>query len=181
MRLVPYCPLDVASGPAADETSLPRREQWSLAVGGVASQRFSGFGRLASTKGCPRRRRRDDDAAIPQTIDTRNEGGHRPRGLGDGGPRRAVPCGGALRGSIGIAAARGRSIVEQGQGHGPGRRTQKQSKSGAEGAPPLTKRERLVAHGGPVDLGVPLCRDAFTPSTRVVSRNDGSGWFLFRF
>ena len=32
-----------------------------------------------------------------------------------------------------------------------------------------------------VDLGVPLCRGAFTPSTRVVSRNDGSGWFLFRF
>ena len=31
------------------------------------------------------------------------------------------------------------------------------------------------------DLGVPLCRDAFTPSTRVVSRNDGSGWSLFRF
>ena len=31
------------------------------------------------------------------------------------------------------------------------------------------------------DLGVPLCRDAFTPSTRVVSRNDGSGWSLCRF
>ena len=31
-----------------------------------------------------------------------------------------------------------------------------------------------------VYLGVPLCRDAFTPSTRIVSRNDGSGWFLFR-
>ena len=31
------------------------------------------------------------------------------------------------------------------------------------------------------DLGVPSCRDAFTPSTRVVSRNDGSGWSLFRF
>ena len=29
------------------------------------------------------------------------------------------------------------------------------------------------------DLGVPSCRDAFTPSTRVVSRNDGSGWSLF--
>ena len=32
----------------------------------------------------------------------------------------------------------------------------------------------------PCDPGVPLCRDAFTPSTRLVSRNDGSGWFLFR-
>ena len=31
------------------------------------------------------------------------------------------------------------------------------------------------------DLGVPSCRGAFTPSTRVVSRNDGSGWSLFRF
>ena len=30
------------------------------------------------------------------------------------------------------------------------------------------------------DLGVPSCRDAFTPSTRLVSRNDGSGWFLCR-
>jgi len=29
------------------------------------------------------------------------------------------------------------------------------------------------------DLGVPSCRDAFTPSTRLVSRNDGSGWSLF--
>ena len=31
------------------------------------------------------------------------------------------------------------------------------------------------------ESGVPLCRDAFTPSTRVVSRNDGSGWFIFQF
>ena len=31
------------------------------------------------------------------------------------------------------------------------------------------------------DLGVLKCCGAFTPSTRVVSRNDGSGWFLFRF
>ena len=31
------------------------------------------------------------------------------------------------------------------------------------------------------DVGVPLCRDAFTPSTRLVSRNDGSGWFLVGF
>ena len=29
------------------------------------------------------------------------------------------------------------------------------------------------------DLGVPLCRDAFTPSMRVVSRRGGRGWFLF--
>ena len=32
-----------------------------------------------------------------------------------------------------------------------------------------------------VYLGVPRCCGAFTPSTRVVSRNDGRGWFLFRF
>ena len=31
-----------------------------------------------------------------------------------------------------------------------------------------------------VYLGVPRCSGAFTPSARVVSRNDGSGWFLFR-
>ena len=31
------------------------------------------------------------------------------------------------------------------------------------------------------DLGVPRCCDAFTPSTRVVSRRGGRGWFLFRF
>ena len=30
------------------------------------------------------------------------------------------------------------------------------------------------------DLGVPLCRDAFTPSTRLVSIRRGRGWFLFR-
>ena len=30
------------------------------------------------------------------------------------------------------------------------------------------------------DLGVPLRRGAFTPSRRLVSRNDGGGWFLFR-
>ena len=29
--------------------------------------------------------------------------------------------------------------------------------------------------------GVPSWRDAVTPSTRLVSRNDGSGWSLFRF
>jgi len=29
------------------------------------------------------------------------------------------------------------------------------------------------------DLGVPRCRGAFTPSTRVVSRRGGRGWFLF--
>ena len=31
------------------------------------------------------------------------------------------------------------------------------------------------------DRGVPSFRGAFTPSTRVVSRNDGSGWSFFRF
>ena len=31
------------------------------------------------------------------------------------------------------------------------------------------------------DLGVPLCRDAFTPSMRVVSGRGGRGWSLFRF
>ena len=29
------------------------------------------------------------------------------------------------------------------------------------------------------DLGVPRCCGAFTPSTRVVSRRGGRGWFLF--
>ena len=29
------------------------------------------------------------------------------------------------------------------------------------------------------DLGVPRCCGAFTPSTRVVSRRGGGGWFLF--
>ena len=38
-----------------------------------------------------------------------------------------------------------------------------------------------AAEDDAVDLGVPRCCGAFTPSTRVVSRNDGSGWFLFRF
>ena len=37
-----------------------------------------------------------------------------------------------------------------------------------------------AAEDDAVDLGVPRCCGAFTPSTRVVSRNDGSGWFLFR-
>ena len=31
------------------------------------------------------------------------------------------------------------------------------------------------------DLGVPSCRDAFTPSTRLVSIRRGRGWFIFRF
>ena len=31
------------------------------------------------------------------------------------------------------------------------------------------------------DLGVSKCCGAFTPSTRVVSRRGGRGWFLFRF
>ena len=29
------------------------------------------------------------------------------------------------------------------------------------------------------DLGVPLCRDAFTPSTRLVFIRRGRGWFIF--
>jgi len=29
------------------------------------------------------------------------------------------------------------------------------------------------------DLGVPRCCGAFTPSRRLVSRNDGSGWSVF--
>ena len=38
----------------------------------------------------------------------------------------------------------------------------------------------IVAFYAPwYDLGVPSCRDAFTSSIRLVSRNDGSGWFLF--
>ena len=35
-------------------------------------------------------------------------------------------------------------------------------------------------HFLPCDLGVPWCSDAFTPSTRLVSRRGGRGWFLFR-
>ena len=31
------------------------------------------------------------------------------------------------------------------------------------------------------DRGVQLCRDAFTPSTRVVSGRAGGGWSQFRF
>ena len=31
------------------------------------------------------------------------------------------------------------------------------------------------------DLGVPLYRDAFTPSTRLVSIRRGRGWFFLRF
>jgi len=32
-----------------------------------------------------------------------------------------------------------------------------------------------------VDLGVPRCRGAFTPSRRLVSIRRGRGWFIFRF
>ena len=32
-----------------------------------------------------------------------------------------------------------------------------------------------------VDLGVPRCYGAFTPSTRLVSIRRGRGWFHFRF
>ena len=31
----------------------------------------------------------------------------------------------------------------------------------------------------PLDLGVPSCGGAFTPSTRFVSRRAGGGWSLF--
>ena len=44
-----------------------------------------------------------------------------------------------------------------------------------------TRRTTRSATSSTYDLGVPRCCGAFTPSTRVVSRNDGSGWFLFRF
>ena len=37
-----------------------------------------------------------------------------------------------------------------------------------------------VMRGDAYDLGVPRCGGAFTPSTRVVSRRGGRGWFLFR-
>ncbi len=40
--------------------------------------------------------------------------------------------------------------------------------------------EQMVIKQSKCDLGVPRCCGAFTPSTRLVSRNDGSGWFLFR-
>ena len=43
--------------------------------------------------------------------------------------------------------------------------------------------EGKVMDGTPLfkhDLGVPRCCGAFTPSTRLVSRNDGRGWFLCR-
>ncbi len=49
------------------------------------------------------------------------------------------------------------------------------AKDGAQG---------FAAHWDDVDvcdLGVPLCRGAFTPSTRVVSERAGGGWFSFRF
>ena len=42
------------------------------------------------------------------------------------------------------------------------------------------KESWIVAFYAPwCDLGVPRCYGAFTPSTRLASRNDGSGWFLF--
>ena len=43
------------------------------------------------------------------------------------------------------------------------------------------KESWIVAFYAPwCDVGVPSCRDASTPSTRLVSRNDGSGWSLCR-
>ena len=38
------------------------------------------------------------------------------------------------------------------------------------------KKEMFYTH----DLGVPLFRDGFTPSTRLVSRRGARGWFLCR-
>jgi len=43
-----------------------------------------------------------------------------------------------------------------------------------------SKESWIVAFYAPwYDLGVPLCRDAFSPSMRLVSGNDGSVWSLF--
>ena len=39
---------------------------------------------------------------------------------------------------------------------------------------------RMVMMGLQCDLGVPSCGGAFTPSMRLVSRNDGSAWFFLR-
>ena len=39
-----------------------------------------------------------------------------------------------------------------------------------------------TAENVPVDItAVRISASRFTPSTRLASRNDGSGWFLFRF
>ena len=43
------------------------------------------------------------------------------------------------------------------------------------------EQDKSPKSGKRCDLGVPRCCGAFTPSTRVVSRTDGRGWFLFRF
>ena len=43
------------------------------------------------------------------------------------------------------------------------------------------EQDKSPKSGKRCDLRVLKCRGAFTPSTRVVSRNDGSGWFLCRF
>jgi hypothetical protein len=54
-------------------------------------------------------------------------------------------------------------------------------------APPPAGTELKTAGGNfhcyaaGADRGVPSCGGAFAPSTRLVSRNDGSGWSLFRF
>ena len=42
------------------------------------------------------------------------------------------------------------------------------------------EQDKSPKSGKRCDLGVPLCRDAFTPSTRVVSGRRGRGWSLFR-
>ena len=43
------------------------------------------------------------------------------------------------------------------------------------------EQDKSPKSGKRCDLGVPSCRGAFTPSTRVVSRRGGRGWSLFLF
>ena len=43
------------------------------------------------------------------------------------------------------------------------------------------KHNIMAAETSVLYLAVPSCGGAFTPSRRLVSRNDGSGWFYFRF
>ena len=65
------------------------------------------------------------------------------------------------------------------------KKKQKQARKDADQAKAQLKKEALEKikkeRAERYDLGVPSCGGAFTPSTRLVSRNDGSGWFLFRF
>ena len=43
------------------------------------------------------------------------------------------------------------------------------------------EQDKSPKSGKRCDLGVPLCRDAFTPSTRLVSIRRGREWSLFLF